>query len=649
MKRKESDSRRRTNPIKDRGRGAAQESESPTAGSSPVSSLHRTVGNQAVRRLYESGEIQAKLKVSQPDDSAEREAEQVAEQIMRMSPTDPSVCSSAVRGGLPRSDTNGEANKQIKSAMSGGRPLSESTRSFFEPRFGLDFSGVRVHTGSKADEAAHSINAEAFTHEKDVVFRRGTYDPSSEQGKRLLAHELTHVVQQGVGERHSFSSGTPSESNHGPLPTGVGRVRKTVQRQQSERRTIEEEKFGGTFSDPIEKDVRVTGRSIDEWASILRESGNNWRPTVKLQAFLAASVGHDTFFQSDNYMTREKQKEVLSSIGKPGPIARANLMAALLTTKNVELRGGIATTYGAMTGYLLPPFIRGNFKLGMDRVQESDKHNISPGRIQNLLGEMSWAAGDLRELYRVGHTRVQGEYHQYVVSNRMGEVGAASENPHRKQRPEHAVANQAIGGAIGTAAIAFSQHISRGEHIQSKLPSERVSKPTGESGPTRTAGTAGQERPKTAAERSMRSTPLDPGTVDNQYVKEIESHARILAGVAKRAEAVKKRREMITSAAIDVAAAGIGAAVAGPAGAAVSTEVAKAVTVAAAKNGATIMAQSGGGGAAPTKQRYKRRFKNALDEEIETYKSDPRVVWEGSGNTRTALSGPFDNAMDEAF
>jgi hypothetical protein len=87
---------------------------------------------------------------------------------------------------------------RIQSLKGGGQPLSEPTRSFFEPRFGQDFSQVRVHT-----ESARVVNAKAFTIGKDVVFGAGQYSPETSSGKRLLAHELTHVVQQdGMKEKH---------------------------------------------------------------------------------------------------------------------------------------------------------------------------------------------------------------------------------------------------------------------------------------------------------------------------------------------------------------------------------------------------------------------------------------------------------------
>lgn len=77
-----------------------------------------------------------------------------------------------------------------------GRPLDPATRAFMEPRFGHDFSRVRVHTDTKAAESAREVNALAYTVGSDVVFGTGQYGPGTSQGQRLLAHELTHVVQQ---------------------------------------------------------------------------------------------------------------------------------------------------------------------------------------------------------------------------------------------------------------------------------------------------------------------------------------------------------------------------------------------------------------------------------------------------------------------
>ena len=77
-----------------------------------------------------------------------------------------------------------------------GQPLDDATRSFMEPHFGHDFSRVRVHTDSKATESARAVNALAYTVGHDVVFGCGQYAPRLPAGEQLLAHELTHVVQQ---------------------------------------------------------------------------------------------------------------------------------------------------------------------------------------------------------------------------------------------------------------------------------------------------------------------------------------------------------------------------------------------------------------------------------------------------------------------
>jgi Domain of unknown function (DUF4157) len=154
--------------------------------------------------------IQPKLKIGAPNDKYEQEADRVADQVMRM--PEPTVqrkagCSSC--GDLDEEEpiqVKSLSNKspsltrslhsQIQSLKSGGQPLPKSTRNFFEPRFGTDFGKVRVHTGPQAGNIAKSINAKAFTKGTDVVFGTSQYSPETHSGKHLLAHELTHVVQQ---------------------------------------------------------------------------------------------------------------------------------------------------------------------------------------------------------------------------------------------------------------------------------------------------------------------------------------------------------------------------------------------------------------------------------------------------------------------
>ena len=89
---------------------------------------------------------------------------------------------------------------------SGGSPLAGQTRQAMEGSFGHDFSQVRVHTDARADESARAVQAKAYTVGSDIVFREGVYAPGSADGQRLLAHELTHVVQQGGGAGGGWNS-----------------------------------------------------------------------------------------------------------------------------------------------------------------------------------------------------------------------------------------------------------------------------------------------------------------------------------------------------------------------------------------------------------------------------------------------------------
>ncbi|MDJ1183704.1 DUF4157 domain-containing protein [Roseofilum casamattae] len=100
----------------------------------------------------------------------------------------------------PLKDGSFNASKSVESRIQakqgGGRPLPDTTRSFMEDRFGNDFSQVRIHTDSTAVQLSQDLQAKAFTHGRDIYFNSGYYNPSSNSGKHLLAHELTHTIQQ---------------------------------------------------------------------------------------------------------------------------------------------------------------------------------------------------------------------------------------------------------------------------------------------------------------------------------------------------------------------------------------------------------------------------------------------------------------------
>jgi hypothetical protein len=104
------------------------------------------------------------------------------------------------RKGHGEGDVTPEVEADIQRERGGGQALDSAARAQMEPAMGADFSGVRVHTGGQADTLNRNLSARAFTTGQDIFFKQGEYSPGSSSGRELLAHELTHVVQQG-GDR----------------------------------------------------------------------------------------------------------------------------------------------------------------------------------------------------------------------------------------------------------------------------------------------------------------------------------------------------------------------------------------------------------------------------------------------------------------
>ncbi len=186
---------------------------------------------QAFFNASNSAPVQAKLTIGEPNDEYEKEADSVADQVMRT--TDSEVTQRVEMGRVqrksvqrkckecevkdklqreedeenvevqPKKNINGAGNIAppgvTRVLRSPGRALDSSVRSFMEPRFRHNFSQVRVHTNDDAADSAKSINAKAYTSGNNIVFGEGQYKPESTSGKNLIAHELTHTIQQNSG------------------------------------------------------------------------------------------------------------------------------------------------------------------------------------------------------------------------------------------------------------------------------------------------------------------------------------------------------------------------------------------------------------------------------------------------------------------
>lgn len=156
------------------------------------SGLSRCARNRSAKRPS----LQPRLRIGATGDHFEREADHFADAIMNM-PFDAAVDRAITPLAGPVGDGGTVPPAVARVASGEGSTLDAGVRSFVEPRFGMDFSHVRVHTGTAEAAAADALGARAFTLGNDVVFGRGEYRPMTHAGRRLLAHELTHVVQQG--------------------------------------------------------------------------------------------------------------------------------------------------------------------------------------------------------------------------------------------------------------------------------------------------------------------------------------------------------------------------------------------------------------------------------------------------------------------
>ena len=149
-----------------------------------------------------AGRIHGKLSLTTINDPLEAEADRIAEQVVHRSGRDGTGDAGRQTAAGPEHKGSGFPSSERLS----GRPLESSLRAYFEPRFGFDFSRVRIFSDEEAAKSAQSIGALAYTAGPNIAFGRGLYRPNTSDGRRLLAHELTHVTQQGyAGATHGRS------------------------------------------------------------------------------------------------------------------------------------------------------------------------------------------------------------------------------------------------------------------------------------------------------------------------------------------------------------------------------------------------------------------------------------------------------------
>jgi outer membrane protein OmpA-like peptidoglycan-associated protein len=341
--------------------------------------------------------FQPKLSINQPNDVYEQEADHMADRVMRM--TDPALnlnnffkptniiqrkcqhceeeekhvhrkenststiqckckaCEEKEKQ-VHRKESGGsevqgssELDSYVSSLSSSGHGLSQGSRSFFEPRFGQDFSSVRIHADSVAAKSAQSINALAYTTGNNIVFNSGQYSPESSSGKQLMAHELTHVVQQTGGKsqvQRQAAGAAGAIKEHGDItqvPAEVAAGCNIAQTSPADEQRINYATSSFSLNDTTKatlddfvrrwtadgtnKDVRIDG-----YASISGTEELNWR----LSCSRANSVMQELMHPSNGIPGIPSRYLSLYAHGATNRFSQAQLLPNQTATLTSEIR-----------------------------------------------------------------------------------------------------------------------------------------------------------------------------------------------------------------------------------------------------------------------------------------------------------------------
>jgi hypothetical protein len=316
--------------------------------------FQRALGNRAY------GELQAKLKVGSPNDRYEQEAERVSEQVMSMPDLDvqphpqaeyavhqrtdpgetiqrlaahrnPSLTDATIIDEeeveadavqtlrSPVKESGGATvSKRLLNRSQGGVSLAPSAKRFMEARFGAEFGGVRIHADGRAAALSSALGARAFTHGRDIFFAEREYQPDSLEGRRVLAHELTHVVQQGASQSRLPLQQHAAQHGNTNAPA-------VIQRLSSLRRVVSHNVAPWGAGGPVGSNHEVetdTGSTVSAWQGYLplREQYRYWCHGHSLGSYVA----HDYSVYSGPPMATaiaDEWRSIRPQQTKPGDIA----------------------------------------------------------------------------------------------------------------------------------------------------------------------------------------------------------------------------------------------------------------------------------------------------------------------------------------
>ena len=265
-----------------------------------ASSVQRKPENR-LKAIARNRSIQAKLAIGEPNDKYEKEADDTASKVVQQINT-PIQNQSIQRDALPQGnklrkkplqrrenvgggDASTELESSIQGARGGGQPLAADLQRSMGQSMGADFSGVKVHTDSQSDQLNQSIQAKAFTTGQDVFFRQGAYEPSSRGGQELIAHELTHVVQQNGGTVQR--SPQPTEISNGkslsaePIqrkfdPALLDKMEKHIGSKASQQKLVSGEGHGQEMAEQLARGGDGKNENVNNFTAGEGQYNKSW-------------------------------------------------------------------------------------------------------------------------------------------------------------------------------------------------------------------------------------------------------------------------------------------------------------------------------------------------------------------------------------
>ena len=292
------------------------EEEEETAQTMPIQRQpeeeEEPVQTQRIQRQEEEEEVQPKRiqrQGKEEEEPVQKMEDKKEEPVQKAEEKEESAQAKTANGSAPAASSSVEGG--LKSSKGNGSPLPGSTRSTMEQGFGVDFSGVKIHTDSQAVNMSRDLRAQAFTHGNDIYFNEGKYNPSTTEGKTLLAHELTHTVQQGASVQRKEVAPPPASQPVQMEEEDVDLAKELEAADRDARKAIDP-----SIAEKAKEKAEEVKVEVDEKSAKKKEAKKKGIKAKKAKKKLRGGKAHKGKKKGGPSQEEEAFKKGLSEVGK---------------------------------------------------------------------------------------------------------------------------------------------------------------------------------------------------------------------------------------------------------------------------------------------------------------------------------------------